>query len=108
MSEQHCRQHIQGKALSSARSGKCLGIPEFFNCVLPTVRGRCQNSGVHILVDSITAFGCALSKELVEQSAKYAAEMNNTGEFTEEAGKTYIRNELPAALPVLDEERSGQ
>ncbi|EJD76494.1 hypothetical protein LOAG_16566 [Loa loa] len=108
MSDQHCWRHIQDISSSTYRGGKCIGIPMFFNCISPAVRSECQNSGVHILVDAITSFGCALQKELVQQSAKYVTKMNNTGEFTEEASKTYIRNELPAALPVLDEERNGQ
>uniref|UniRef100_A0A0R3RKX0 Uncharacterized protein n=1 Tax=Elaeophora elaphi TaxID=1147741 RepID=A0A0R3RKX0_9BILA len=108
MSHQHCWQYIQDISSSTYGGGKCIGIPAFFDCILPGVRSKCQNSGVHILVDAITSFGCALGKELVQQSAKYAAKLNDTGELTEAAAKTYIRNELPAALPVLDEERSAR
>uniref|UniRef100_A0AAF5PU50 DUF19 domain-containing protein n=2 Tax=Wuchereria bancrofti TaxID=6293 RepID=A0AAF5PU50_WUCBA len=108
MSDQHCWRHIQDISSSTYGGGKCIGIPTFFNCILPGVRSKCENSGVHILVDAITSFGCALQKELVRQSAAYIAKMNDTGEFTEEAGKTYIRNQLPSALPVLDEERNAR
>ncbi|VBB34043.1 unnamed protein product [Acanthocheilonema viteae] len=107
MSDQHCWRHIQDTLSYTYGTGKCIGMPAFFDCILPVVRSKCQNSGVYILVDAITSFGCALDKELVLQSAKYTAKMNGTGEFTEKAGKMYIRNELPAALPVLDEERNN-
>ncbi|CAG9539910.1 unnamed protein product, partial [Cercopithifilaria johnstoni] len=108
MSQQHCWRHIQDISSINHGTGKCFGIPTFFDCILPAIQSKCQKSGVYIFVDAITSFGCALSKELIQQSANYTAKINDTGEFTEEAGKTYIRNELPAALPVLDEERNGQ
>ncbi|MCP9262701.1 hypothetical protein DINM_006055 [Dirofilaria immitis] len=107
LSNQHCWQHIQDIPFSAYGPGRCIGIPMFFNCILPDVRSKCKNSAVHIFVNAITSFGCALEKELVEQSAKYIAVINATGEFTEKAGKKYILNELPAALPVLDEEGNG-
>ncbi|VDP11942.1 unnamed protein product [Onchocerca flexuosa] len=142
MSNQHCWRHIQDISSPTYRPSKCIGIPKFVNCMLPDVRSKCKNSGAHVFVDAITSFECALEKELVQQSAKYIARINATGEFTEKVGRSmlyhllcynmtlnpirsnyyaeisqrsigwvyheYILNELPAALPVLDEEGNGQ
>ncbi|OZC09372.1 hypothetical protein X798_03532 [Onchocerca flexuosa] len=108
MSNQHCWRHIQDISSPTYRPSKCIGIPKFVNCMLPDVRSKCKNSGAHVFVDAITSFECALEKELVQQSAKYIARINATGEFTEKVGRKYILNELPAALPVLDEEGNAR
>uniref|UniRef100_A0A915PYF9 Uncharacterized protein n=1 Tax=Setaria digitata TaxID=48799 RepID=A0A915PYF9_9BILA len=108
MSDHHCWQHIEDMSSPTDGAGKCNGISRFFDCALPGVLSKCQTTAVHILVDAITSFGCPLSRELVQQSANYIKKLNDTGEFTEEAGRQFIRSELPAALPVLDEERNAR
>ncbi|VDK72667.1 unnamed protein product [Onchocerca ochengi] len=74
-----------------------------FDCLQSALMSN-QHCWRHIQDISSSTYGL----ELVQQSAKYIAKINATGEFTEKAGRKYILNELPAALPVLDEEGNAR
>ncbi|VDN00981.1 unnamed protein product, partial [Thelazia callipaeda] len=108
ISASKCWPHLEGVPLPSYQAGKCEVMSKFFNCVLPTVEEKCKSSAVYTLVDAISSFGCIIRNELVKQSAKYVEKVNSTGQLTDKFGQKYIRDELSAVLPALDEEKHGQ
>uniref|UniRef100_A0A9J2Q0F2 Uncharacterized protein n=1 Tax=Ascaris lumbricoides TaxID=6252 RepID=A0A9J2Q0F2_ASCLU len=106
-SQRRCLHFIEGVPLPTHQIGKCSGMAKFFDCVRSDVEKKCGINGHSILVDAITTFGCELSTDVVEEAAKYIAKLNVTGQFTENAGKKYIRSELATIVPLLDNDQHG-